>query len=344
MVDNSLDYHELFPIVSQPYENAFNADYLAPLVPTGIFRTYWQFAAERQRIYWKRFQGAQPPWTEDPILQVFKFTNCYRVLDRVSQYLVRNIATAPSLDESDAFLRTILFKIFNKVETWELLEREFGRVSADSFSPEQYGKVLSKAFDRGTRLYSAAYIMPSGNGFSTEPRKHLMHLSLLRTMIRDGLPARVSAASSMEQVFQMLKSYPTIGDFLAFQYAIDLNYGSLTNFTEMDFVVAGPGAQRGIRKCFSYTAGLSDAEVIRKVTETQRESFSRLGLDFQNLWGRDLQLIDCQNLFCEIDKYTRVSNPELHRGLKAPRIKQKFRASGELAQLVLPSKWKLVQP
>ena len=40
-----------------------------------------------------------------------------------------------------------------------------------------------------------------------------------------------------------------MGDFLAFQLLIDLNYSNLTDFSEMDFVVAGPGARDGIRKC-----------------------------------------------------------------------------------------------
>ena len=42
-----------------------------------------------------------------------------------------------------------------------------------------------------------------------------------------------------------LYQYPTIGDFLAYQYITDLNYSTLTNFTEMEFVVPGPGAKHG---------------------------------------------------------------------------------------------------
>ena len=38
--------------------------------------------------------------------------------------------------------------------------------------------------------------------------------------------------------------------FLAYQYLIDLNYAAGLGFSEMDFVVPGPGARDGIRKCF----------------------------------------------------------------------------------------------
>ena len=30
-------------------------------------------------------------------------------------------------------------------------------------------------------------------------------------------------------------------------------------------------------------------------------------VEFRDLWGRPLQLIGCQNLFCEVDKYARVA-------------------------------------
>ena len=83
----------------------------------------------------------------------------------------------------------------------------------------------------------------------------------------------------------------------------DINYSTITSFTEREFVVPGPGAINGIRKCFSDTAGLNDAEVIRFMADRQEMEFERLGIRFRSLWGRRLQLIDCQTLSCEVDKY-----------------------------------------
>src|SRR3546814_5860542 len=65
----------------------------------------------------------------------------------------------------------------------------------------------------------------------------------------------------------------------------------------MDFVIPGPGARDGLRKCFADTGGLSDAELIRLMADRQEQECARLGLEFPSLWGRPLQLIDCQNLF-----------------------------------------------
>ena len=41
---------------------------------------------------------------------------------------------------------------------------------------------------------------------------------------------------------------PLIGNFMAYQLAIDLNYSDVFNFDENDFTIAGPGALRGIKK------------------------------------------------------------------------------------------------
>ncbi|WP_267883292.1 nucleotide kinase domain-containing protein, partial [Streptomyces sp. NRRL S-37] len=93
-------------------------------------------------------------------------------------------------------------------------------------------------------------------------------------------------------------------------------------FSEMDFVVAGPGARDGIRKCFGPAADGIEADVIRYMADTQDEHFARLGLAFAGLRGRPLQLIDCQNLFCEVDKYARVAHPDIAGISGRSRIKQ----------------------
>jgi hypothetical protein len=138
----------------------------------------------------------------------------------------------------------------------------------------------------------------------------------------------------------MLRSYPLMGEFLAFQYTIDLNYGPLLDFDEDDFVVAGPGAVSGISKCFSDTAGMSAAEIIRWVTDHQEREFDRLGIGFRDLFGRRLRQIDCQNLFCEVNKYARVAHPEVSGADGRTNIKQVFTASERPPiQYWFPPKW-----
>lgn len=315
--------------------------HLRPIKTTPVFDSYWRFAVERQRVFFKRLNGETAPWTKDPILVQHKFTNAYRASDRVSQYLIRNVIYRDDLPSTptEILFRTLLFKIFNKIGTWQLLEHAFGEITYRKYRFEHYDRVLRQAMQAGGRIYSAAYIMPPGGRAFGHTAKHQNHLRLLERMMTDDLAGQLSCLKSMQSAFELLRSYPTIGDFLAYQFATDINYSEITHFSEMDFVIPGPGARDGLRKCFRDTAGLNEAELIRLMADNQEQEFERLGLTFQPLWGRGLQLIDCQNLFCEVDKYARVAHPDVAGISGRTRIKQKFSPTGPLVRPWYPPKW-----
>lgn len=312
------------------------------MTPTEVFDTYWRFAAERQAMYERRLQDPYGPWTSDRILRDWRFTNVFRAADRVSQYLISDVQynSERSQAPAEVFFRTLIFKLFNKIETWELLERELGPLSWQSADLVAMDQILDRAMARGERIYSAAYIMPAPR--LGRERKHANHLALLSMMMEDGLPAQLQRAGSLQEAYNLLKPYPGLGAFLAFQYAIDLNYSSLLEFDEADFVVAGPGALDGIAKCFSAVGTMSPADVIFEMVDRQDQEFERLGLEFAGLFGRRLQPIDCQNLFCEISKYARVRHPEVRGISDRTRIKQTYRrARRDMAIPKFPPRWGL---
>ena len=316
-----------------------NVSHLSPAKPTVVYDTFWQFAFERQRIFFRRIEGCPPPWTHDPILARFKFTNPYRASDRVSQYLIRHVIYEGQQSSEEVFFRTVLFKVFNKIETWELLKAHVGEIEYSSYSFDAYDRILSQALAEGRAVYSAAYIMPSGGRAFGHSRKHRNHLKLIERMMEDELPQRIAGARTMRDAFSTLRSYPTIGDFLAYQFVTDLNYSAVTDFSEMEFVVPGPGALDGIHKCFTDLGGLTEADLIRVVAERQNDEFERRGLVFRDLWGRRLQLIDCQNLFCEVSKYARLKHPEIRGVSDRSNIKQVYRPKVKQIQYWYPPKW-----
>ena len=169
--------------------------------PSKVFDTYWRFAAERQEIFFRRIAGAPPPWTADPILREFKFTNAYRASDRVSQYLIKRVIYAGDQNPDELIFRILVFKMFNRIETWELLEESLGGVSFAAYDFDRYDSVLTKAMAAGARIYSAAYIMPSG-GRNGESKKHRDHLRLIERMMRDGLATQLQRCKSMQQGFK----------------------------------------------------------------------------------------------------------------------------------------------
>ncbi len=305
-------------------------------VVTPVFDTYWQFAAARQAIFVRRARGLPAPWTPDPILARHRFTNVYRASDRVSQFLLREVIPGdPSPRE--VFFRTVLFKLFNKIATWRLLRDRVGEIRADTLDRARYSSVLSERMRSGEAIYSAAYIIPSPR--LGHRRKHDNHLELLSLMLDERLPEKLAAAGSMRDVYGLLLDWPGLGPFLSYQLTVDLNYGPLLDFDENDFVVAGPGAVRGISKCFADTGGLSDEDVIRVLIDVAPGEFERRGLPFVELWGRPLHAIDCQNLLCEVDKYARVAHPDVGSASGRSRIKQTFVANPDPIEYRFPDVW-----
>ena len=232
------------------------------------------------------------------------------------------------------------FKLFNKVATWCLLRQKLGPPAWATFDLGAYDQVLADAMNAGIRLYSAAYVIPPPPLGAV--RKHTNLLRLLALMMDSDIAGELQRAPTMRTAFELLRGFPGLGDFLAYQLLIDINYSIVLNFSEMEFVVAGPGARHGIRNCFGPGSAGIEPEIIRYMAEHQREHFTRLGLTFNGLLGRrPLQLVDCQNLFCEVDKAARLKHPDITVPGGRTRIKQRFAASPAPVPAWFPPKWGL---
>lgn len=310
-----------------------------PRIRKDVYAAYWHFAAERQLIFERRLEGLPEPWTDDEILLDYRFCNSFRASDRVSQYLIREVIYGPSgLTPEDRFLRTVFFRLFSRPETWELIEQEAGPVSTEEFDPRAIGALLDKEMEEGRTLYTNAFILCANRAYG-HPRKHRNHLALLEAMLSARLPERILEAESLQTVFEALREFPLIGDFMAYQLAIDLNYGPDLSFDENDFTIPGPGAVRGLGKVFTDLGDYSPAEAILWLVERQGVVSEEIGIDPPTLFGRHLHAIDCQNLLCEVDKYARVKFPEIRSN--RTRIKQRFAPAGDLPSPVYPPRWKL---
>lgn len=318
---------------------AYSFKSLDPIKPSVAYDTYWKFAYERQQVFLNRLRGKKEDWTNDEIIQKFKFTNPYRACDRVSQFLIRNVIYKNKFSGPDQFLRIILFKLFNKIDTWKLLEERFGVINAGSFNVKAFAKFLDAEMNSGRVLYSNAYMMASGCKEFSVTRKHHAHMLLIEKMLKDKLPEKIQECNSMKEGYNLLLSYPLIGSFLAYQYITDINYSELTDFSETEFTVPGPGARDGIRKCFESLGGITETELIKILAERQEYEFERLGLDIPTLGGRRLQYIDIQNIFCETDKYCRIAHPEISGISGRTRIKQLFRQNDNPIDYFFPPKW-----
>ena len=304
-----------------------------------VYRAYWTLAVRRQHIFEQRMAGDPGPWTSDPILTQYKFCNAFRASDRVSQFLIRNVIYhGGTYSPESALLRIVLFRLFSKPSTWRALEDTLGPITSDTFADDRIDTVLDDLYARGETIYTNAFILCANKAYGYD-RKHRNHLALIRAMRSSRLAKLVARAGGLSDIYQALIGYPLLGRFMAYQLAIDINYSGSPRSTRTSSRVAGPGAERGIRKCFLDTGGRKPEEIIGWMVDHQEEECEQLRLEPPTLYGRRLHAIDCQGLFCELDKYARVAFPELRSNRQ--RIKVNFTPSTEPLPLFYPPKWDL---
>jgi len=301
-----------------------------------VYRAYWTFAAERQRIFERRIAEQPGPWTEDPILARYRFTNAFRMSDRVTQFLIGGVIYSyREMPADDLLVRIVLARLFSKPSTWRALEDRLGPVRRRTLSDPRLPAVLEELQSAGP-IYTSAFILCATKAYGHD-RKYLNHLALVRDMMGRQLPRAVASARRLKDVYDALVQFPLIGPFMAYQLAIDINYSELVDFSEDEFTVPGPGAERGIRKVFPSATREEMQAIIKRMVVEQEAACAALGIEPPTLFGHRLRAIDAQNLFCELDKYARVRFPELRSNRS--RIKAQFAPSGEPIRLFYPPKW-----
>ena len=195
-----------------------------PVPDKRILYYYFYFMQERMNMFWKKCEDNSSSLTSDPILSEYKFTNVYRACDRVSQYLINHVIYQ-DLDRftpEDVLLRILVFKIFNKIDTWEYLEKAYGDVRIEHFDVEEICNLLSRR-QRDCPIFSNAYMMTgSHRRYDYLSSKHAKWLQMVKDeFIGEGVVKKVLKADSMETVFNLMEQCSFIGGFLAYQYTVD---------------------------------------------------------------------------------------------------------------------------
>jgi hypothetical protein len=252
-----------------------------------------------------------------------------------------------SQDAEEVVFRILLFKFFNRISTWETLVKDLGIPSWKNFGESVCVAVLDGIEAKGGKIFSGAYMHNDLKNYAhISHKKYPRYIRLLKEMMQDDVTGKLQAAQTYRDAFHVLHAYPLHENFIGMQHLTDINYSTVINFDEDDFIRPGPGALRGIQKCFAFgrKPTVSEAvECIEGCVAGQSEFFQHFGLKTVALFGRRLHSIDCQNLFCEVDKYAREAHP--HFKLKDnEKIKQKFRPLESSPSPFFPPKWGLKVP
>lgn len=269
---------------------------------------YLAFVHERHHIWNLRQKGAPQPWTEDPILRAYKFTNVFRVLDYGSQFLLRELLE-PDLSPRDILARCFLYRYTNLPATWVYFREELGRYPMADDLNETLCDLFAARMAAGVLSYSSAYIIHPMNTVGEGPKFNLI-VKVAQGMFGRGssLTARFLAADSQRERYELLRAPRGVGEFMAMQILTDWGYSTQCGVDrENEFVVAGPGAIRGAKTLGADNSPLGWIEwAYAALRRDPRTPYIRVGDSH-----RGPSLMDVQNTFCEFSKYVRYeANPQ----------------------------------
>ena len=293
---------------------------------TDELRAFWTFIAERQNTYWRRLNGGPPPWTRDPVIASRSFTNVYRVLDKASQYLIREVIPGDDL-RAELVFRVLVFRTFGRIEPYEQVDAMVGGVSFRESGAifDDYCEAFN-SIPNEWPLYTGATTSP---GLDSVPA-HLQNIVEI-TQRTEELAAHVSLGDAASY----LRGWPGISRFASLQYALDLNYLPFIDWDEMDVVPLGPGARWGLELLFdNLPPGGNWDRYAQALASDHMAWFDHYQLDWRPLAARPLQTVDIEHCLCEFQRYVR-QRKLLAEGLEPT----PFTGVSTLPQPVLPAKW-----
>lgn len=262
-----------------------------------------------------------PPWTTDQVLRDFRFTNIRREHDKESKWVIEHITSNPELSYEDKLLNVILFRLYNKHETAELISMPFKFSETPDWNPEWYRSLFEAALveDPKRVFFTAAFhtvgmknTLKKVTGESYAPMRILKFIKIL---INEGLVDDIKACTNQQEVYQTLTDYNGIGRFLAYQFYVDMTYIAEFPFSENEFTVAGPGCVMGLNYLFEDRDGMSYEECLFWLRDNLDRLFvEELGKDWDAkrvFWDlpeedRCFNVMSLENCFCELSKYIRA--------------------------------------
>lgn len=275
-------------------------DNALPEMIEGRLDIFTNYINERESVRLLKESGQPAPWTDDPILRDYRFTNVRRTDDRISKYGIEMFAENPSLSLYDKIMNMILFRAFNKPETSAIFQQPIQDWSDENLNSidQHAAKLLDNLGDK-YKQYGSAYFQSGLKGaWGVRSNIHSAQrmMDMMAHIRENAIVESIIANPTPLGVLETIKSVKGIGgDFLSYQIWVDLTYIPELPLNEDHMTVAGPGCALGISMLVEDMDGMTPEELIFHIRDNQHA----LDLDI----GFCLTVMDIENIFCEFSKY-----------------------------------------
>jgi len=259
---------------------------------------FWDFIGERHRIYLKRNGGDPPPWTEDEILQRYKFTNVFRQLDRGTVAL-------DNMMQGDNPVQIVFnvwwYRLFNLDlhARWVPIEER-----------KSLYEYLRERKSRGEKIFTSAHMTTGESGRS----KLNTYIDAVEEAAKYSPEiAKIALETgSMEKTFEALKQRWMIGKFVAYEIVCDLRFllPEFEAWDKLSWANVGPGAERGLIR-IGMKPTIDSIHYLWQASKKKLPDNVRMHhpMNFpMSQWRRDVpfEMREIEHCLCEFDKYERT--------------------------------------
>lgn len=281
------------------------------------WKGFWTYVYNRQLIWHKRFiLREQPPWTNDPTLRNYSYTNAYRELDRGTLFCMDHVLRSPwrKLSQVDRLCRIVVYRFFNRIEVWDeciapVVDnplRSYNRAAVNEIESN-----LRRFAATGKPVFTGAFMVASYSMFPGHDK-----IERICNFIADiwehseEYYVKLLKCESPREVHKAIMAWRGVGPFNAYEFMSDMLYvPGMLPWTEDDWANPGPGAKRGLKLIYPERRDYEQA--IRDLRDIQADAFDVLHLPFDEVAVHDeegpraLTMRNIEHNLCEYSKYAR---------------------------------------
>lgn len=268
-----------------------------------VWDRYIYWVKERWAIRQRRENQDLKPWTDDEILQQYRFCNVRRMDDKVSLWLYHNWYL-PHYGHPNMLVACVIARHFNlPAALSEITPHVFGK-----YCPKSIKKIMRARKAAGQTCFSGAYMvrgMAKKEANWTDCKSDQI-IDLVCGPLRKKPPE--IDPTSMQRSVEALLPYWGFSSFMAGQVIADLRWATKGTWADKyEWAPMGPGSKRGLNRL------LSNVPTTPMSQETFNEDFREVrenaAKELPGIATR-LEAMDWQNTLCEFDKYERTLSGE----------------------------------
>lgn len=272
-------------------------------------KRFFDFMNERHAIYLRRAAGEEFPWTNDPILQKYKFTNIYRELDKGTVWNREKIRE-PYNDHPELFFNLAAYRCYNLESTQAAL----GFI--ENYDAGSVVSKLHKLSNAGMKVFTGAYVI-TGTLQDEEGNYPDKVTQVFGIMLNQLWNRRVELepqpGDTLHSAFtRIAHAVKGMGKFITYEIISDLRWTRYLNTASdiMEWANPGPGAKRGMLRLmgaqimhrWEYSMPVpSDTEIIAAM-----QHLLKVSPDYLAEWMDPLEMREIEHSLCEWDKHERV--------------------------------------